>query len=111
MKRLIAFVLALICSLPLVGCKNATALDEVVGGDRRPMVMIDGIIYLETENSKGELLTSDVIDGKITSEVDRGELPTQNDQSNFGTGYYYRYGEAGTVEVIINGKWWVFEAE
>ena len=45
------------------------------------------------------------------SEVDRSEIPTQNDQSNFGTGYSYRYGEEGTVEIVINGKWWVFEAE
>ena len=112
MKKLIALVLALACSLSLVGCNNSAAPDEViVGSDLRPMVMIDGMIYLETDTSNGELLTSDVIDGKITSEVDRSEIPTQNDQSNFGTGYCYRYGEAGTVEVIINGKWWVFEAE
>ncbi len=112
MKKLIALVLALICVLSLVGCNKSTASDEaIVGGDRRPMVMVDGKIYLETEKSKGELLTSDVIDGKITSEVDRSEIPTQNDQSNFGTGYSYRYGEEGTVEIVINGKWWVFEAE
>ena len=112
MKKLIVLVLALICVLSLVGCNKSTASDEtIVGGDRRPMVMVDGKIYLETEKSKGELLTSDVIDGKITSEVDRSEIPTQNDQSNFGTGYSYRYGEEGTVEIVINGKWWVFETE
>ena len=112
MKKLITLVLALICVLSLVGCNKSTASDEaIVGGDRRPMVMVDGKIYLETEKSKGELLTSDVIDGKIPSEVDRSEIPTQNDQSNFGTGYSYRYGEEGTVEIVINGKWWVFEAE
>lgn len=112
MRKSIALVLALVCVLSLIGCNKSAASDEVVvGGDRRPMVMIDGMIYLETGNSKGELLTSDVIDGTITSEVDRSELPSQNDQSNFGIGYHYRYGEEGTVEVVINGKWWVFEAE
>ena len=79
--------------------------------DLKPMVLIDGVLYLTTGKSNGDLLTSDVIDGEITSEVDGSERPTKNDQSNFGTGYYYRYGEEGTVELLHEGKWWIYEAE
>lgn len=86
-------------------------ITEAEKWDLKPMVMIDGVLYLTTGKSNGDLLTSDVIDGEITSEVDGSEKPTQNDQSNFGTGYYYRYGEAGTVELLNDGKWWIYEAE
>lgn len=79
--------------------------------DLIPMVMVDGTLYLDTGKSNGDLLTSDIIDGEITSEVDGNEEPTQNDQSNFGTGYYYRYGEEGTVDVLMNGKWWIYATE
>lgn len=86
-------------------------IQEAEKWDLKPMVMIDGVIYLTTGKSNGEQLTSDVIDGKITSEVDGSEKPTQNDQSNFGTGFYYRYGKESTVELLHEGEWWIYEAE
>lgn len=43
-------------------------------------------------------------DGEITSEVKDSELPAENDQSNFGAGFKYRYGETeGTIEVLAEG--------
>ncbi len=73
-----------------------------------PMVMIDGTLYLDT----GERSTMDarcgVMDGQITTSIE-GEIPTEDNQSNFGTGYDYQYGAAeGTIEVNIDGEWWVF---
>ena len=48
----------------------------------------------------------------INFEVDRREKPTVNDQSNFGTGYGYRYGKAeGIIEIYMNDKWQVFATE
>lgn len=52
--------------------------------------------------------SSEEIDGIITSEVQGSEKPTQNDQSNFGVGYEYRYGEEGTIEVKMGEKWVIF---
>ena len=50
-------------------------------------------------------------DGTITSTVDSDSFPTEDGQSNFGTGYAYRYGsENGTLEVQIDGEWWIFAA-
>ena len=67
------------------------------------MVMIDGILYFDTGKSNGDLLTSDVIEGEITSAVDGTQRPTENDQSNFGAGYDYRYGtQEGIAEILIN---------
>ena len=52
-----------------------------------------------------------MMDGEIVASVAASEMPVMNDQSNFGTGYAYQNGAGeGTIELYINGKWWVFEA-
>ena len=51
-------------------------------------------------------------DGTITSSVEGYEQPTQNDQSNFGTGYVYQYGKTdGTIEIKINNLWCIYATE
>ena len=53
-----------------------------------------------------------VMDGEITSQVDGNKQPSVDDQSNFGTGYGYQYGATeGTIELFMNGKWWIFATE
>lgn len=52
-----------------------------------------------------------MMDGEITASVTASEIPVMDDQSNFGTWYGYQNGAGeGTIELYINGKWWVFEA-
>ena len=52
------------------------------------------------------------MDGEITSQVDGNKQPSVDDQSNFGTGYGYQYGATeGTIELFMNGKWWIFATE
>ena len=52
------------------------------------------------------------MDGEITSSVDGTKKPTQDGESNFGTGYGYQYGlQEGTIEIFMNEKWWVFATE
>ena len=110
MKKWIAMVLSLTFVLGLAGCGQKNQPEEK--WDFIPMVMIDGILYLDTGKSNGDLLTSDVIEGEITSAVDSTQRPTENDQSNFGAGYDYRYGtQEDTAEILINGKWWIYRAE
>lgn len=80
--------------------------------DQISMVMIDGVLYLDTGYYNGEPRKCGTFDGEITSEVDGSRTPTENDQSNFGTGYGYQYGSMeGTVEIYMNGKWRIFATE
>lgn len=74
-----------------------------------PMVMVGDRYYYDT----GRVITRAGIntdtDGEIVSAVNVWERPQENNQSNFGTGYRYRYGEGDTIEVCIDEKWAVFE--
>lgn len=77
-----------------------------------PAVMIDGLLYFDTGYFSDEISEGDAYDGEITSQVDGSRIPEEDDQSNFGTGYGYRYGAAeGTVEVYMNGRWKIFAME
>ncbi len=77
-----------------------------------PMVMVNDVLYLATGYEKETEEKPVAFDGKITSEVDRKEKPTVNDQSNFGTGYGYRYHiTEGIIEVYVDNKWQVFATE
>ena len=71
------------------------------------MVLVDGLYYYSTGE---EAVSGDgAPEGEITSTVDGSQIPTEDDQSNFGEGFPYRYGEEGTLEVQMNGKWMVFQ--
>ena len=80
--------------------------------DLIPMVMVNGELYLDTGYESTVDGRCGVMDGEITSEVDGSKKPTENNQSNFGTGDGYQYGqEEGTIEVFMNGEWRVFATE
>ena len=73
-------------------------------------VMLEGVVYYDT-CAISDTDPSAAPDGTITSTVDSDSFPSEGEQSNFGTGYAYRYGSAdGTVEVLIDGVWWIFAA-
>ena len=102
--------------------KPAPALGELLGSllksgeaplnDRIPMVMADGAMYYDTGRESTVTGRCGVMDGEITSAVDRTEVPSENNQSNFGAGYGYQWGpEEGTLEVCMDGKWLVFERQ
>ena len=77
-----------------------------------PMVMVKGTLYLDTGYERDAIERTDHFDGEITSQVDGSERPSVDDQSNFGTGYGYQYGKTeGTIELFMNGKWWIFATE
>ncbi len=79
--------------------------------DLIPMVMVDGILYLDTGKESTAQERCGTMDGEITSTVDQTEKPTKDDQSNFGTGYGYQYASEGTIEIYMNEKWLVFAVE
>lgn len=77
-----------------------------------PMVMVDGKLYLDTGMESSVEARCGVMDGEITSSVDGTQKPTQDGESNFGTGYGYQYGpQEGTIEIFMNEKWWGFATE
>lgn len=79
--------------------------------DRIPMVMVNGKLYYDAGRESSIVARCGMMDGEITASVAASEIPVMDDQSNFGTGYGYQYGVGeGTIELYINGKWWVFEA-
>ncbi|MBS6448207.1 MAG: hypothetical protein KH382_11570 [Clostridiales bacterium] len=108
-RTVAAILLALICALSIVGC--AKQEEESVQYDLIPMVMVDGVLYLDT-GYNGTYVTGDTYDREITSAVQGYEQPTENDQSNFGTGFKYRYGEReGTIEIEMNSLCRIFATE
>lgn len=69
------------------------------------LILVQGVLYYDTS----EISTSPrcgMLDGTISSVCD-GIIPTEENQSNFGTGYGYQIG-ANRVEAFIDGKWHVF---
>ena len=87
-------------------------IKETETRDLIPMVMVNGTLYLDTGHESKIEARCGVMDGEITSQVDGSKQPTVDDQSNFGTGYGYQYGTTeGTIELFMNGKWWIFATE
>lgn len=79
-------------------------------GDLRPMVMINGALYLDSgkENPMG---AANQVDGTIKTNVSPNKKPAEHEQSNFGfVGSEYVIGD-GFVQVNIDGKWIVFDLE
>ena len=76
------------------------------------MVMVNGMLYFDTGRESTAGSRCGMMDGEIISSVENWEKPAKDNQSNFGVGYGYQIGiEEGTIEIYINEKWWVFEAE
>lgn len=130
MKKLTALVFTLLFVL-LSGCSDAPVSESVSPSppheteipcpvvpvetvsqekwDLIPMVMVNGALYLDTGRESTIQSRCGMMDGSITSTVDRSEKPVTDGQSNFGTGYGYQYGASeDTIEVNIEGKWYIF---
>ena len=96
----------------IVDVYGIKGIKEVETWDLIPMVMVNGTLYLDTGHESTIEARCGVMDGEITSQVDGSKQPTVDDQSNFGTGYGYQYGATeGTIELFMNGKWWIFATE
>ncbi len=84
--------------------------------DKIPAIMVKDELYYSTGNESETDIRCGTMDGQITSSVDGSEFPTQDNQSNFGTGYGYQYGTENTIEVYMpeggsedENKWIIFE--
>ena len=72
-----------------------------------PSVMIHGVLYQDTGYISSAVGCGNM-DGEITSAVDSGELPTKNNQSNFGTGYQYQISSEGQMIVAVDANRKIF---
>ena len=117
MKRISSIFYLILIMLSLVGCSSAPSKEEEeVLWDAKPSVMIDGVLY-GTSGRSGIYSTDTTpengghVDGEITSTVESHEYPTEDNQSNFGSGFYYRHGENHVVEIFFDdsNKWIIFE--
>lgn len=120
MKKIAALGLATVICVALIGCKQNRATETQHENDPpakntltdlTPMVQVDGVIYYDTGTESTITGRCGTYDGEIESSVDNTQIPTEDNQSNFGTGYGYQFGRENTIEVLINGKWIVFTAD
>ena len=89
----------------------AETQDPVAPADLPPLVMVDGQLYQDTGRESTLTGRCGVLDGEITSAVSSQEVPCEDGQSNFGTGFGYQIGpEPYTIEIYLNETWMVFEA-
>ena len=80
--------------------------------DKVPMIQVNGVLYFDTGYNSSSERKCGTMDGEITSQVSGSQIPVEDDQSNFGTGYGYQYGSiAGTIDLYMNGNWRIFATE
>ena len=82
-------------------------IDRAILSDYPPLVMIGGKLYQDSDKA-ASAAKDDRQDGQIASTCDG--LPTENNQSNFGTGYAWQYGEDNTVYIKLENGWFAFTA-
>ena len=70
-------------------------------------VMVNGITY-ENTGYNSSAVSCGNMDGEIVSTVGESEMPIENDQSNFGTGFSYQYGTDDRLIVVIDGDFCIF---
>ncbi len=70
------------------------------------LLMVDDALYYCIGLPADEVAKCGVMDGEIETSVDEDEIPTQNNQSNFGTGYGWQRTRHNEVEVYMpyNGE-------
>ncbi|MGN0407616.1 MAG: hypothetical protein ACI4EJ_05105 [Bacteroides sp.] len=71
-------------------------------------IMVNGTVYYRTGRTNN-VARCGVMDGYITSECIPSKLPSEDNQSNFGSGFGYQFGSSDdTIDVYIDNNWQVF---
>lgn len=109
MKQLPWITAVLIFSLCISGCTAAQS--TVSAPDSTP---VKAAVYLDDQlyYAMDQIITGGrrgVTDGILESSCDADTLPTQNGQTNFGTGFEYQYVSYGTIDVRIEDFWYRFQ--
>ncbi len=76
---------------------------------KTPMIMVNGKLYYGTGRENTIEGRCGTMDGEINSTVSSSQVPTKDNQSNFGSGFGYQFGGSETIEVYMDDRWIVFE--
>lgn len=84
---------------------------ETAGGkEQLRMVKLDDKLYYDT-GKVSNAARCGVMDFELDSSVESGQ-PTENNQTNFGTGYGGQYGgDENEIEVLLDGEWHIFSCQ
>ena len=109
MKQIPWITAVLIFSLCISGCTAAQS--TVSAPDSTP---VKAAVYLDDQlyYAMDQIITGGrcgVTDGILESSCDADTLPTENGQTNFGSGYEYQYMGYGTIDVRIEDYWYRFQ--
>lgn len=102
------FCLVVVAALFIPNLTPTVPDDEVQSDtniDYPAMIMVDNRLYKDCGKAL-DLPVSTEPDGQIIASCDT--IPTENNQSNFGTGYGYRYGKDNTIYVQFDDGWHIF---
>lgn len=88
---------------------NQSIEKDLLNYKHQRLINVKGNLYYDTGEYSTIKARCGVMDGKITSHIDSKYIPTENNQSNFEGDYDYQYGEYGTIDVVIDGKWITFK--
>jgi hypothetical protein len=95
--------------LGVVGCFQNEKEEGL--SDRRPMIMVNDKIYMDTGKEIAVEIDASAVLGLITSSVKSTEIPAQNGESNFGNeGAQYAFFDDGLI-VLIQNEWLFFEID
>lgn len=83
--------------------KDGSSAESTSAAVMPQAVMVGGKLYMSTGAEKKDEKV-DGADGEIVSSVSSEELPTDNGQSNFGTGFKYKILDEKRIVVNIDGK-------
>ena len=92
-----------------VGCNKGSTSEKEVEEEAYPKaVKVSGTIYEDT-GYENAMVTCGTMDGEIKTTVSEKEMPVNDDESNFGTGYGYQVWEEGYINIQIDNKWILFK--
>lgn len=92
-----------------IGCSKESTSEKEVEEEAYPKaVKVSGVIYEDT-GYENAMVKCGTADGEIKTAVSEKEMPVNDDESNFGTGYSYQVWEEGYINVQIDNKWILFK--
>lgn len=102
---MVACVVVAVCFMtsPKTETKDHLPDETVTNGEetKQLLLMVDDALYYCIGLPADEVAKCGVMDGEIETSVEDDEIPTQNNQSNFGTGYGWQRTRHNEVEVYM----------
>ena len=110
----VVIVIVVIIAGLIANPKTEDNITEDNISDLRPMIMVNGDLYLDTGREVPVEMDESAILGEIKSSVAQYEKPTEEGQTNFGfigAEYAYFEGHEDYIVLLINNEWVLFEKE